>query len=177
MIQVDVKKVQPAFDAIDKWLSDIEYLAEEAAKGLIYKAHDIATERSPQYSGDFVANWKLSYKLPDLSFDPHLFPGKQFPVAEGETPFHQGDMPAMLYSINHRTGKLDGFRLGDTLWLSNSAKHDDDIFGQTYAWLIEDGLVKLRPENYGGDGPLKQVKESLSTNYTVIGRHNIRGLF
>lgn len=164
-----------AFDKIDKWLADTEDKVERIAIGLLYFGLDVAATRSPQYSGDFVANWRVSAKVIDTTFQSGIFPGMEFPIPEGTAPFQRGDAPAILHAIRESTGKLTNFRLGDKLWLANSAKHED-LLEETYAWKIENNFIKFRPPNFGGDGPLRQVKEAISTNYSRIGRHNMRTL-
>lgn len=171
MIKVKVDNAKAFFDAIDRWLADVEYLIVQVAVGLAYKAFDVALTTSPQYSGDFVANWKMSVGQPNVSFQPGIFPEMTYPVDKDKRPFQRGDTAAIMHAITASNGVLSGAKLGDTLWLANSAEHDD-----LYAWKIEDNLIRFRPVNFGGDGPLRQVREVLKASYTEIGKHNVNEL-
>lgn len=165
---IKVTGLEAAFAAIDKWLMDAEHLAIEAAIGLAYKAFDVVLSTSPQYSGDFVANWKLSVGAPNVSFQPGVFPEMAYPVDRDKQPFKRGDTAAIMHAITASNGALSSAKLGDTLWLANSAQHDD-----LYAWKIEDNLIRFRPVNFGGEGPLGQARDSITIKYHEITSHNV----
>lgn len=162
---ITVKNMEAAFAAMDKWLADVEATTREAAVSLSFLAFEQVLLSSPQYSGDFAANWRLSVNAIDVSFHPQVFPEKEFPT---KVPFKMGDSPAIMYAISQNTGRLSEAVLGDTLWLANTASHDE-----LYAWKIENNLVRLRPENFGGEGPLGRAREYIKTHYSRIDKHNI----
>lgn len=129
---------------LDSWLADVEKEVEDIARGLATEALIYLLDYSPQYSGDFAANWNMSVNTPDYTFHSDVFRDKHFPVKSGQTAFHMGDGPAMEYAFRNAAGKLDSFKLGDTIWLANAAAHDEP-----YAWLIEDNRIHFRPRNSG----------------------------
>lgn len=167
---IKVKNLDQAFAAIDRWLDSVEEQVADIAVSLTYIMLGEAVKTSSQYSGDFAANWKLSRNRIDTTFQAGIFPEKTFPVPEGQSPFQRGDMQPMMYAVRASTGVLAGAKLGDTLWLSNSATHN----GDTYAWKLEGNLIRLRPVNYGGEGPLRQVREYMKVHYSRIDKNTVR---
>jgi hypothetical protein len=155
-----VTNTDKVFDEIDAWLAAVERETLLIAINMMWVMLGKATLVSPQYSGDFVANFQFSIGTPSRRFTEGIFPGKAFP---SDSPFQRGDTPAVQYALDSNTGRFNGAKLGQTLWLSNSALHHD-----LYAWKIEDGLLKLRPVNYGGHGPLRQVKNHIRVHYSRI---------
>lgn len=136
-----------SFDAtVQGWFSAVREAAAEVAVGLAKQAFNQLLYTSPQYRGDFVANWRVSVGQPDTTFVENAVA----PSAGTYTgrlsfePFEKGSPQAVTYAKAMAKGKLDGFRLGQRIFISNSAAHDEP-----YAWKIEDGLIKLRPVNAG----------------------------
>lgn len=151
---------------IDRWLEQVEQQVEHIAKAIAIESLIHGAYNSPQYSGDFVANWKLSVNQPDRTFTEGIFPEKGFPAKH---PFIRGDSPAIAYAMGQAQGRLDGFKLGDTIWLANSAVHHD-----LYAWKIENNRIKFRIGNIGA--PLQHTFDYLRARYGVINKGNLGGL-
>lgn len=165
---IKVKNADQFFGSIDSWLDEVEHEYMQIAISLMWIMTGEALKRSPQYSGDFVANWKLAVNKYSTTFREGIFPDKQFPA---EHPFQRMDAQPILYAIDANKGALNTARLGDTLWLSNSAMHHD-----LYAWKLEDGLIRLRPVNYGGEGPLRQVRELMKAQFGRIDKQTMEFL-
>lgn len=159
-----VGNIDKFFSEIDHWEKQVAREYELIAIGMMKVMLGKALQTSPQYSGDFVANYKLSINKVDTSFKEGVFPDRMFPT---ENPFQRKDSQAIRYAIAANDGKLSGAKVGDTLWLANSANHHD-----LYAWKIEDNLVKLRPVNYGGEGPLRQVRAYMKAHFSRIDKTN-----
>lgn len=146
------------FAEMDAWLDAVKRELEDIARGLASQALRRLVFNSPQYSGDFAANWRVSINTPDTRFDVGaivLTPKKGF------KPFIQGDMPAINRAISNADGNLDAFHLGDTIWIANSARHDE-----LYAWKIEDNQISFRPGNYGET--LRLTLDDLRITYASI---------
>lgn len=163
-VMFKVTNADKVFGDIDKWLAEVERETLLIAVNMMWVMLGKATLVSPQYSGDFVANFQFSVGTPSRRFTEGIFPDKQFPTQE---PYKRGDTPAVQYALTNNAGRFDRAKLGDTLWLANSAMHHD-----LYAWKIEDGLLKLRPVNYGGQGPLRQVRIHMRVHYSRITKHH-----
>lgn len=144
-------------DALDRWVDDVEKMAAEAAVGLAKHTFEKILFISPQYSGDFVANWKVSYGTPDYSFAP--WPGrKPYP---SEDPFKRGDHPAARYAMSN--AKWSAPKLGTTIYITNSASHEEP-----YAWMIENGTIKLRSVNSGATNVMSRAVKVMATRYANI---------
>lgn len=141
MIDIKVTNIDQVFGELDAWLMSVQRDLEHLARGLATEAFIKILDHSPQYSGDFAANWKLSVGEMDKSYGVMLF-GKLFPDPD---PFINGDEEAIMKAMSNAMGKLDGFKLGQTIWISNSSAHLT-----TYAWKIENNQIRFRPGNYGG---------------------------
>lgn len=145
-----------SFDAtVQGWFEAVEEAVAEAAVGLANEAFEQLLESSPQYSGDFVANWKVG-KQPDYSFSP--MPGR----AGHMDPFQMGSTPAMEYARAHAV--WPDLKLGESVYITNSAAHDEP-----YAVKIENGMIKLRPVNEGASHIVRRAVLTLGFNYTTIG--------
>lgn len=163
-----ILNLDSVFAEIDAWEKQVEQECIRIAILLTSIAFGRAVGSSPQYSGDFAANWRLSVNKIDVAFQSGIFPDKQFPT---ENPFQRGDTEAVYYALNGNLGKLENASFGDTLWIANSSQHDD-----LYAWKIEDNLIRLRPQNFGGDGPIRGVKEYMKASFGTITKSSMEFL-
>lgn len=156
-----VTNMAEVFGEIDLWLKEVEAEIVGIANGLAYQALITVEHHSAQFSGDFAANWNLSVNIPDTSFQAGIFPGHQWPT--GHDPFIMGDAPAMQYAYDAARGKLSGMKLGDTIWLTNAASHQE-----AYAEKIEAGRVNFRR---GNDGmPIFHTVQVLMMDYKTINK-------
>lgn len=138
------------------WFRRVEKAAAEAAVGMAREAFDEILETSPQYSGDFVANWKVSKNSPDTSFVEGVLTKSK--IAQ----FQMGSSPAVAYA--KANARWPNLKLGETLFISNSAAHTD-----AYAWKIEAGMINLRPVNEGGSHVVRRATRYLQNRYATIG--------
>lgn len=152
-----------SFDAsVQSWFDAVEKAAAEAAVGLAHEVFEQLLETSPQYSGDFVANWNVG-KRPDYSFSP-MPGGATFP-----NPVAMGSTPAM----NYARGKAvwPSIVLGESVFLTNSARHDEP-----YNIAIEKGTIYLRPVNEGAVNVMQRAVNTISFLYENIGPVQLDGL-
>ena len=146
-----------AFDAqVEAWFAAVEKAAAEAAVGLAREAFEQIIENGPQNSGDFVANTKVAVGSPDVTFTPFVL------STPARSPFQMGDSPAMEYAKSHAVWPT--IKLGQTVFISSSAKHDE-----FYAWKIEKGQIKLRPENAGAVAIYARAARHVGNRYNFIG--------
>lgn len=152
----DVIKVTnlPEFDAeVQLWFSRLEEAAAEAAVGLAQEAFETILDHSPQYSGDFVANWKVGTTVTDEFQEGAL---------GGTTVYGKGSSPAKLYASSRAS--WPNITLGQSVYLFNNAHHDEP-----YAWKIENGEIAFRDVNQGADHPVRYAALSVGFKYTTIG--------
>lgn len=126
--------------AIDAWLDECEELIAHTARGIAVDAFLNMLRISPQFSGDFVANWNVSVDEPDTSFVPlgGLILRKDGSVRIG------GDPHAISEAISRNAGKASTFTLGQSIFITNASHHTD-----YYAGMIEDNQIRFRPGNAG----------------------------
>lgn len=154
-----IKNLSQVNKDIDNWLAQVEAEIEAVARGYAMQALGVLEIHSAQYSGDFAANWNLSVGTPDTSFAP--WPGRHEWTDKNTQPFLMGDAPAMDYAMARAAGSLDSFKLGQTIWLTNAAFHNE-----SYAEKIENNRINFRP---GNDGmPIFHTVEMMKMNYATI---------
>jgi hypothetical protein len=164
------------FEEIDSWLLAVTQELEDTARGLGAQALRTLALYSAQYSGDFAANWKVSINNePPPPFEEGVIHSRLDPTYYGSkdtgkfTPSIMGDPAAISHTLEQAAGRMSRFKLGDTIWLSNSARHDE-----LYAWKIENNEIKFRPGNKGE--PVRRTLEEMRTNYTTIDRATVKRL-
>lgn len=105
-------------------------------KVVMYRALDYAARTSPQYTGTYASNWRLSIGAPKPgNNDWH---GKDFGLSEG-------DSQAVNEAINARGNKLSGLRAGQKVFLST--RGFNKVEGEDYTWDIEANIMKFREVN------------------------------
>lgn len=151
---------------IDNWLKAVETETAAIAVGLAKYAFEYVLMVSPQYTGDFVANWNLSKGAPDTSFQPYgAFPNR----GSGFRPHLMGDLAAVNEAVRRNRGALDGAKLGQTLWMANTAYHTE-----FYAFKIEDNQIVFRAGNMGE--PVMRTLRHMSTVFGHISKSQAQGL-
>ena len=165
MASLSVKNLGAFKAATAKWLADARQAAEEARVGLAKRVFEKILYISPQYSGDFVANWNVSYGTPDYRFDADLFPGHKYPSEE--TPFKRGDQTAIHYAQHN--ANWAAVPLDTAIYLTNAAVHKDDEGNEEeYGWMIEAGTIRLRPVNAGAVHVMARAKKEMANRYAHI---------
>lgn len=168
---VKVKNLDSFDLAVQKWFSNVEKAAAQAAVGLAKVAFNHILENSPQYSGDFVANWNVGLK-PSSRFVTFGGSGTRL-NAYGHyvplKPFQRGDSPA----IDHAKSRAQWptLTLGQSIFLSNSAAHDEP-----YALKIEDGTIKFRPVNGDAGHVVARAKQHVGLHYKHISKAALAAL-
>lgn len=155
MIKAD--NLDEFFKGIDLWQQQVEAEVTAVAKNLASYALRHVLAVSPQYSGDFVANWNMSVGQPDTSFTKGVFQprSKDFP------PFLMGDLAAQNAALSRNTGRLNGFKLGQTIWISNTAHHMD-----FYSFKIENNEITFRAGNMGA--PVERTMVKMANEFGII---------
>lgn len=183
MFAVELKGVSNAKGVGNAWFAAVRDATARAATGMAKIAFKRVLYTSPQYSGAFVANWKMNVGTPDLSWDtdPLGTKGKQ------PAPFQIGSNPAIQHAMSSEAGKLQGFILGQSIYISNSTtgfsgvereavKRDGverDAFSATaispLAVKIEEGKIKLRDVNVGASRMAARAGEEVLRKFSTIG--------
>lgn len=164
---------------VESWFSDVEALAVGVARGLSVELFHRALEYSPQFSGDFAANWRYAVDRIDTTFRPLDAIPSSTAVPFGRS--EHGWLPRMVLDDDgsRRMGSPEAIEegrrrnagkerslvsLGQTAYISNTSWHDE-----YYAMLIENNQIRFRPGNVGGTG--KRAMNAVSVQYgKVLGR-------
>jgi hypothetical protein len=167
----------PEFDRdVQAWFSEVQKATEEAAVGLAKRVFQKLVEGSPQFSGDFAANWKVGYDYVDQSFQVNAVSARTSKYGDSTgirffEPFSRGDREAIDYANRHaKWGRLE---LGKSIFLSNSAFHLDKEEGSSgvidlYGWKIENNQIKFRPGNRGAGAIASRSLQSVALKYSNI---------
>lgn len=130
---------------VKAWIDSVKAAAQGSAAGLGQVALTYILEEGPQFSGDFVAGWEVGYNVPVNIWRPPQSGGAAAIKKGLADPLEKGDPYAIDYALNKAMPRFEAAAkqpLGTPIFLSNSAVHDD-----AYAWEIEKGTIKFRPEN------------------------------
>lgn len=170
----EITNLDQVITQIDQWERDVNAMVEGVARGLSIELFRGVVERSAQYSGDFAANWKYSIGSPDYSFKPDVFGsgvvvGQYGRISRSPGNRLEGHGEAVAYANSQNRGRSSNYKLGQTIFVSNSAAHDEP-----YAVKIEDNLIKFRDGNRGAPG--QRTLDNLLAQYGVITADKARKL-
>jgi hypothetical protein len=141
---------------VEQWEKDATETVTAVARGYAAEAYHNLLDWSPQYSGDFTANWVYELNGITPSFRPGLVPSQEPTLAQheknsyldpraiGVSAWIMGAPEAIAVAIERNAGKDEAFKLGDMVYMHNSAAHDEP-----YAMLIQENAIKFRPGNTG----------------------------
>jgi len=137
-------------DSIDVAFAELEKECTDIVRGMTVDIFHTVLQWSPQSKGVFVSSWQYNIGSPIFWTNP------EFVGNERET-YVKGNPPAIQSAKEYNAGDEAGFKLGDTVFISNGA---ESIEGE-YAGLVEAGL-RLRPENRPGR-PLGRAVDRTAT--------------
>ena len=160
-----IVNIEQVNSTIDKWLATVDEMAVEFCKGFSIQVFAGVVQHSVQYSGDFAANWKYELNTITPKFQAGAASSEYektkllWTHGKDKRPFKEvfqgidgfGDTTvAQAYAFRANRGADEGFKLGDTIFIHNSAVHDEP-----YAVGIESGTVSKR-----GPHPLQDAKDA-----------------
>lgn len=158
MIKVDG---QSAIDNLQAWVAGISKTSVGVVQGMTGEILETLAYHSAQSSGDFASNWRVSVGAPDTTFIEGL-------ADEGD--HLMGDRQAVENTMNNNAGALDGYTLGQKIFISNSASHD----GDDYAAKIESGNINFREGNEGM--PMVRTQALIDFKYKHLTQSQIQQL-
>jgi len=146
MIKATAKNPGSFIAAISAWEVAAVAEIEAVAVGYIAEAFRYLVSNSAQSTGDFAANWNYSLNAPDYSFTRDAVDGGG--VREIVSFVLQdrimGHPLAVNYAIDRAKAVQAQFRLGDKVFFTNTATHDEQ-----YAWKVEGNKINFRAGNEG----------------------------
>ena len=160
------------FDAaVGAWFGAVERAAQDAAAGLALVTLRRVLEESPQYTGDFVSGWEVSFNTPTNIWRPAQILTHKMIAAGYSDPFEKGDEPAISRAEGKAWPRLAAAKaqpLGTAIYLSNSAVHDEP-----YAWKIELGEIDFRSVNPNADRVAERGVMFTRNRFKKIGRSQL----
>lgn len=161
-----------AEQAGNAWFASIRKAAEGVVKDIAHDAFRYVLYESPQYSGTFTANWKLSVGTPDTSYEIDPLGTRQLDANRRSPMFKRGDMVAINHAIP-QLNNLPSFTLGQSVYISNSSVGVNKVSHEKFtasmvsplAVRIEEGKIKLRDVNIGAAHMLARAAERAGNQY------------
>lgn len=164
---IEVKNSGDFIKALDDWEGAIIDMTWRAVQGLAKELLITLVNNSAQFSGDFAANWNYSVGVPNYTFRENIFGGRYLQVEVGQYGRPVGVTSKLIMghqaALKEALARVKGssFQLGQTIYLTNSAAHDD-----AYADMIENGTIKFRSGNIGQ--PVARSLATVSGKYSII---------
>lgn len=167
---IEIKNVGEVTQTIDRWLADVEAMTTRFCRGVSVTLFEKILHNSVQYSGDFAANWKYEINSITPEFKAGAIPefhdqegaitwthgkaGDRLPFFSRFRPMDERGLQhlAISYAVRANRTKDAAFKLGDTIYIHNSAAHDEP-----YAQKIESEQINFRVKGSGAP-----VKTSMS---------------
>lgn len=159
MIEFDTSSIDKFAQHVDSWVEKVKEETAQVARGLAAEAFQLILQNSPQYSGDFVGNWQFSVNAINTTFTK-LNLLDQDPIRE---PFGAGSKPGITYAQVMNKGRDEYIKLGDTMYISNSAVHDEP-----YALKIEEGTINFRHHAGNQGHVIERTLKNLAPRYMEI---------
>jgi len=140
-------------------------LALHRVKWVMYRALEYAARTSPQYTGTYASNWRLSIGSPKPgNSDWH---GKDFGLSEG-SPW------AVSEALNARGNKLSNLRSGEAVFLSTRGLNKET--GEDYTWDIESNTMRFRDVNPSKGSVVARTVKEMSKYIKEARALKIRGV-
>jgi len=133
------------WENLDEAFAELEKECTEVVRGITVEIFLHTLQMSPQYFGRYASSWTYKVGSPELGWTNPEF--VYYEEDQGYAPvYRKGDYPALASAIKHNAGRDSVFKLGDTVFISNSVDHGQG----PYAAAIEDGTINLRAVNQPG---------------------------
>lgn len=158
MLDVKWENLDGAFAELEQEVTDI-------VRGITIESFHFLLRTSPQYYGRFVANWNYSLNTQNTSVNSAFQPKVAYWKTDemnAQSIYKKGDEEAITYAMQNNAGVPDGFKLGDTVYFTNSVDHADDL---------EEGRIQLRAVNMPGR-PMKRTLDRISSWYSNDVNHS-----
>ena len=156
MGMMKVSKNKKFAGTISGFITAAKTMTLAATKDIAREALYYAVMTSPQSSGTYAANWRLSIGSPRPgNIRKRLSSGQEIT----NDPYQEGDTPAVTEAINSRGSRLSGLKLREKVYLSTRALNES---GEDYTWDIEAGFMKFRPVNRSGGRVLARTMDHLN---------------
>lgn len=160
----------------DKAMAELEGELEGVIRGISVHAFNSLLSKTPQFYGRMTASWDYQIGSSPSFYDrsEEVMTRFQADREDFDSPdqfsgFWRGHPAAIAIANNHSRGREAGFKLGNTIWITNGVDHGEG----PYSDAIEQGEVRLRAENYPDpSSPVKRTVEQMVKNFSGAARSN-----
>jgi hypothetical protein len=153
---------------IDAWVEAMEELAEGALRGLAVYAFNYIMEGTPEWSGELVAQWKLTVGSPAQGYSETPFKNDAMPAlsANNESPYSvlSPNPAAVHYAKAIAREALPLIQLGAEVFISNTTPYGLEVEMNE----ASDGQAFLRPVNLV-DGRV-QMLHAAHEKFSAVGQ-------
>ena len=153
-------------DQLDKVFFELEDIVESASIGIAIELFNNILNRSPQWSGSYVASWSISLNEPKfvdrsaqaLALSKVRFDIDADPEERQQAPFSRGSVEPINIALREASGIKQSFTLGDTIYISNGVISRDPGFEDYhYGPDIESSMAELRAANRPGEAVRRSI--------------------
>lgn len=124
-------------NGIDLWMRQTRHLTVEVFRSMVKDVFYRLLRNTPQWSGQAVANWKISIGAPDTSFDPNLGDSPKYMLhvhgdqSQGfvtEGAWQKGSERWMRYARTQARPIIEKIHYRDRVFITNNTMGDIDIW-------------------------------------------------
>lgn len=157
---------------LEQAMRELESELTQIVRGLTIYTWNSILSKTPQYYGRMAASWTYRVGSTPAFYDrsgevqSRMGPSReQLEGYDDPGTFHalwKGHPQAIAIANSHSAGADAGFKLGDTVWITNGVDHGEG----PYSAAIENGEIRLRMYNMPGT-PVKQTVEQLLKEFSA----------
>jgi len=134
-----------SWENLDLAFAELEAECTQIIRGFTVRIWSGVLSKTPQWAGRMVASYNYSLNSPDFSdrsdqVPTMEHPDHRWPVSLMGRPLWPGHTNAIALANSANRGKDSGFRLGDTVYISNGVDHGEGPYSQD----VEDEAIPLR---------------------------------
>ena len=158
------------WSGLDAAFAELEAELTDVVRGMTVKIFNGFLSKTPQFMGRMTASWTYSLNVPEYVdrsslVDPEAekLASHRFTNLGTFKGLYRGHPLAIEIANAANVGKDNGFKLGQTVYLSNGVDHGEGPYAQD----IEDGNIILRAENRPG-APVARTLDWASVAYKDV---------
>lgn len=166
------------WSGLDAAFAELEAECTDIIRGLTVRVFNGFMSQTPQFMGRMVASWSYCLNTPEFydrsnQVDPlgHKLASHRFNDFGDFRGLYKGHPIAIAVANAANSGADNGFKLGDTVWLTNGVDHGEGAYSQD----IEDGNIVLRAENRPG-APVSRTLDFIGVAFQNISPVRARSL-
>lgn len=142
---IEILNLESFCNAIDQEIDAAEAEFERTYRAYVKGLLLTAASSSPQWSGNFAANWRLSFFDSGYVYEPFMTDAPYQSTHPLDTVRFRGDPYAVMEALQRNASFLSSLTLYEDSYLVNNTPYGPEVAQNQ---LAESGLTFLRPGNY-----------------------------